>query len=221
MSKMSKIKDYSLYLVMSREYAMGRPVFDIASKAIAGGIDILQMREKNMPRSELLNLGKSLTGLCREKGVTFIVNDDPLMAKELDADGVHIGQEDIEKCPLNRVRGIVGRDKIIGISTHSLEQFEKANETDADYLSFGPIFPTKTKDYHIGTSRIKDVLRITKKPVVFIGGINMGNIDTVLKEGARNIGLIRDIMESSDVEAKTRALKDRLNKKDTWMTYLK
>ncbi len=207
---MPKIKDYSLYLVISREYAMGRPVLDIASQAIAGGVDILQMREKNMPHSELLDLGKSLAGLCREKGVTFIVNDDPLLAKELDADGVHVGQEDLDENPLDRIRGTVGRDKIIGVSTHSLEQFEKANRTDADYLSFGPIFPTKTKNYHIGTGQIRNVLKIAKVPVVFIGGINLDNVDIILEEGARIFGLIRDIMQADDIMARAKAFKEKL-----------
>lgn len=207
---MPTIKDYSLYLVISREYAMRRPVLDIASQAIAGGVDILQMREKNMPHSELLGLGKSLAGLCREKGVTFIVNDDPLLAKEIDADGVHAGQEDLQRYPLSRIREIVGRDKIIGVSTHSLEQFEKAGQTDADYLSFGPIFPTMTKDYHIGTGQIKNVLRIAKKPVVFIGGIKLDNVDTILDDGVKIFGLIRDIVQADDVTARSKAFKEKL-----------
>jgi len=215
---MPTIKDYSLYLVISREYAMGRAILDIAAQAIAGGIDILQMREKDMERGELVDLGKSFASLCREKGVTFIVNDDPLLAKEVDADGVHVGQEDLERCPLNRIRDIIGRDKIIGVSTHSMEQFEKANGTDADYISFGPIFPTKTKNYHIGTGQIRNVLEIAKVPVVFIGGININNLDIILKDGARNVGLIRDIMQANDVEAKTKAFKNKL-KSRPFLTY--
>ena len=95
--KMQKIKEYSLYLIITEEYGRGRSALEIARAAIAGGVDIIQMREKNKPRPELIELGKKLSDLCRDNGVIFIVNDDPEIAKETGADGVHLGQEDIKK----------------------------------------------------------------------------------------------------------------------------
>ncbi len=206
------LKDRSLYLVLTEEYGTGRPLREIAAEAIAGGIDLLQMREKSKSREELLRLGGDLAALCRRNGVTFIVNDDPLLAAELDADGVHLGQEDLMRCPVDRAREILGRDRIIGISTHSVEQFRHANELDADYLAFGPIFPTRTKDYTIGTADIREVLRIAVKPVVFIGGVNPANLEILLKEGATFMALISDIMQAEDVAARAGWYKEQLVK---------
>ncbi len=147
---MKVIKDYSLYLVASQEYAGGREIFDVAKEAVEGGVDILQMREKQKPREELVKLGVRLAGLCGKSGVTFIVNDDPYLAGEIGADGVHLGQEDLKKHPLSETRRVLGKGKMIGVSTHSYEEFKGANGADFDYIAFGPIFPTKTKDYFIG-----------------------------------------------------------------------
>ncbi len=100
------IGERSLYLVLSEEYGAGRSVMSIAEEAVAGGVDILQMREKHKSREDLLRLGSALGELCRKNNVTFIVNDDPLLAAELDADGVHMGQKDLQGCPLDEVRGL-------------------------------------------------------------------------------------------------------------------
>ena len=200
----------SLYLVLSEEYGGAVPLLRIAEQAIAGGVDILQMREKHKSHEELINLGKLFASLCKNNEVTFIVNDDPLLAKAVEADGVHLGQEDIEQYPINTVRQLIGQDKIIGLSTHSLEQFYSANQMDVDYLAFGPVFPTKTKNYHIGTGDISTVLQTALKPVVFIGGINTHNLDVLLAEGVSNIALIRDIMQAEDIVARTKWYKSRL-----------
>ncbi len=209
------MKDGSLYLVLSEEYGGTAPLTGIARQAIAGGIDILQMREKHKSQEQLIGLGRQLASLCKKNGVTFIVNDDPLLAKKLEADGVHLGQEDIQQYPINTVRQMIGQDKIIGLSTHSLEQFHLANQMDVDYLAFGPVFPTKTKNYHIGTGDVSIVLQKALKPVVFIGGINKDNLDVLLAEGVSNIALIRDIMQAEDIVARTKWYKSRLmiNKK--------
>ena len=113
------------------------------------------------------------------------------------------------------VRQLIGQDKIIGLSTHSLEQFHLANLMDVDYLAFGPVFPTRTKNYHIGTGDVSKVLQTALKPVVFIGGINTNNLDALLAEGASNIALIRDIMQAEDIVSRTKWYKSRLmiNKK--------
>jgi thiamine-phosphate pyrophosphorylase len=207
---MVKIKDYSLYLVITEDCALGRDILGIAKAAIAGGVDILQMREKNKPREELSRVGSELAKLCKNSKTIFIVNDDPRLVKEIDADGVHIGQSDLNKSSIKEIREIVGENRLIGLSTHSLERFKEANESDADYISFGPIFFTKTKDYFIGTSDVENVLRIALKPVVFIGGINISNLDSLLNKGARNIALIRDILQAEDVMLKTKEFKVKL-----------
>ena len=172
----------SLYLVLTEAFGRGRPALDLARWAIAGGIDILQMREKDKTHRELLRLGKALASLCRATGVLFIVNDDPCLARRLRADGVHLGQEDKMRWPIREVRRIVGGRRLIGVSTHTVAQFQEANVSDVDYIAFGPIFPTQTKPYHIGTNAIGEVLATAMKPVVFIGGIHMSSVDEVFRK---------------------------------------
>jgi thiamine-phosphate pyrophosphorylase len=184
---------------------------EVARCAISGGIDILQMREKKASKEELAKLGRELASLCNENGVIFIVNDDPILARQVNADGVHLGQEDLQEYPIGLTRAIMGKDKMIGISTHSIDQFKRANESGCDYIAFGPIFSTPTKEYSIGTEDIKKSIRIAKKPVVFIGGIDMDNIDAVLEEGARNIAVIRAIVQAKDVTRAVKELKERIN----------
>ncbi|MFA6320241.1 MAG: thiamine phosphate synthase [Candidatus Omnitrophota bacterium] len=207
---MSKLKEHNLYLVLSGECGKGRPAAEIARLAISGGVDILQMREKTLPRSELKELGSELRKICYGSRVKFIVNDDPVLAGELNADGVHLGQDDLKKYSLEDTRKLLGTDKIVGISTHSLEQFKEANESDIDYIAFGPVFPTKTKDYFIGTEDVEEVLRLAKKPIVFIGGINLDNMDILLGKGAKNIALIRAILEAPDIEKAAADFKKKL-----------
>lgn len=207
---MTKFGNNVLYLVLSQEYGMGRPAMEIARLAVSGGIDVLQMREKAMARAELIKLGRDLSCLCKDAGVVFIVNDDPAIALDVKADGVHLGQEDQRRFDIAGTRALLGTDKIIGVSTHSLQQFREANEQDVDYIAFGPIFPTKTKDYCIGEKDIEEVLRSASKPVVFIGGIDMTNVDGLLERGAGNIAVIRAIAAADDIRGAASAFKAKL-----------
>jgi thiamine-phosphate pyrophosphorylase len=210
---MKTIKDRSLYLVISEECCMGRSALEIAEQAIAGGVDIVQMREKNKSLQELVKIGEGLSALCKAKGATFIVNDDPMLAHRVGADGVHLGQEDLGRFPLTMARDILGQERIIGISTSSRAQFEKANasDDDIDYIALGPIFPTTLKDHHIGTDDIEYVMSLARKPVFFIGGINLSNIDDILSRGGQNIAVIRAITEADDIRSGARQLKDRIS----------
>ncbi|MBD3380058.1 MAG: thiamine phosphate synthase [Candidatus Omnitrophica bacterium] len=201
----------NLYFVTSEEHSNGRSTLEVALEAIEAGIDILQMREKGKTRDELKALGSQLLRVCREKGVKFIVNDDPFLAAELDADGVHLGQEDAEKYTIEKTREILGGEKMIGLSTHSVEQFGDANKKDIDYIAFGPIFETRTKDYHIGADNVEEVLGTAEKPVIFIGGIDMKNIDILINKGVRNIAVIRAITQAGDIGGKVREFKERIS----------
>ncbi|TRZ50744.1 MAG: thiamine phosphate synthase [Dehalococcoidia bacterium] len=204
---MNIINCNTLYLILSSEYINGRAVLDVAERALDAGIDMLQMREKSLSEEGLLGLGKKLLYLCRGKSVPFIVNDNPCIAKKLDADGVHLGQQDVKKYSLEYSRDMLGKDKIIGISTHCLQEFRTANCQDFDYIAFGPVFPTKTKNYHIGANDIEEVLSIACKPVMFIGGIDITNIDRIIEKGAKNIAVIRAITEAEDVQLAVKTLK--------------
>jgi len=210
---MRTIINGSLYLVISEEYGNGRTSLEIAREAIAGGVDIIQLREKRKSMQELIKLGTGIQELCRSSDVTFIVNDDPMLAKRIGADGVHLGQEDIERFSIGRVRDIIGPDRLIGISTHSVDQFTKLYGEDVNYLAFGPIFPTKTKNYNIGIGNVRKVAGLSHKPVFFIGGINMSNIDSLMAEGAANIALIRGIIGADDISAATKEFKGRIRER--------
>ncbi|MDP8266962.1 MAG: thiamine phosphate synthase [Candidatus Aceula meridiana] len=208
---MKFIQDHSLYLVTGEEYNLSCSTIDVVRQAIAGGVDIVQMREKGKSYEELLDLGGKLSALCKESGVIFIVNDDPYLAQDVDADGVHLGQEDLKECSLEEARAVLGEEKIIGISTHSFEQFDEAQESDCDYVAFGPIFVTKTKDYHLGDSEVPAVVDAAQKPVIFIGGIDLGNVESLLNQGAKNIAVIRAIVQAEDICASTKLLKERIS----------
>jgi thiamine-phosphate pyrophosphorylase len=206
-----------LYLVTGEDASNGRSTIEISQAAIDGGVDILQMREKGMSYGERSVLGKELSRRCHEHEVLFIVNDDPLLAKEVDADGVHIGQEDLECWPLEKIRAILGKGKFIGLSTHSIEQVERSSSYDVDYISYGPVFPTQTKDYFIGAQGVSTVLAMMPRPVVFIGGINLDNVDVLLKKGVKNIAVIRAITQAEDITARVIELKNRLSRGDAAM----
>lgn len=204
------LKEFSFYFVTGGESPEERTIAETAARAIEGGADIVQLREKNMGRGELVGKGGELSRLCRAKNVTFIVNDDPYLASEISADGVHLGQEDILKYPVKKAREILGDEKIIGLSTHSLEQVEEANRLDVDYIGFGPVFPTRAKNYHLGTGNVLKVLEISEKPVFFIGGINLSNAGSLLEMGAKNIAAIRAVAGARDIEGRVREFKAML-----------
>lgn len=208
---MKTLKDSSLYLVITEEHGKGRSAMEIARSAIKGGVDIIQMREKDKSWSELIELGKKLSGLCRDKGVIFIVNDDPEIAKTIGADGVHLGQEDLKRHSVEAARSILGRGKIIGVSTHSVETFKKAYAEDVDYMAFGPVFPTKIKENCVGTEDVGMVLAMTNKPVFFIGGIDLENVDILLGKDAGKVSLIRAITEADDIALAARSFRKRLD----------
>ena len=206
-----------LYLVTGEEVSNGRSTFEVSKEAIDGGIDVLQMREKRKSYDERLILGRDLSNLCKEHGVLFIVNDDPLLAKEVDADGVHLGQEDVKDWTLEKTRNIIGRDRIIGLSTHSIAQVRQANSLDVDYIAFGPVFLTQTKDYCVGTEDVSAVIKLAAKPVVFIGGITLDNVDVLLEKGAENIAVIRTITQADNIPSRVEELKIRIIRDGTKM----
>ncbi len=208
-------KKNNLYLVLTSDYLLGKDVIDVATQAVVSGIDLLQMREKDKPREFLYNLGVRLRDICLRNKVLFIVNDDPYLSRDLDADGLHLGQEDLLRCSLKEARSILGPRKIIGVSTHSLKEFESANNSDVDYIAFGPIFPTKTKNYSIGLDQVGDVLTIASKPVFFIGGINLDNITSILEKKAKNIAVIRAIAEAENIPARVKEFKMIIKKSFT------
>ncbi len=188
---------------------MGRDPIEMVAAQIKGGADVIQLREKNMPEREKLKLGLAIRGLTTQEGIPFIVNDDLDLALILEADGVHLGQDDI---PIEYARPLM-KDKIIGISTHSLDQAREAIDSGADYIGIGPAFKTETKikaDPVVGIDLILRVKESSPVPVIAIGGIGEKNIDLLVNKGIKRAAVISDILSSKDIEAKTRTLKEKL-----------
>jgi thiamine-phosphate pyrophosphorylase len=181
--------EFSLYVVTDP----GKNHLRMVRKAIAKGVRIVQLRDKEISRQGYRRLAKKVAALARKAGVTFIINDYWKMVKEIGADGVHLGQEDLKKVSLKRVRKEIGEDKIIGVSTHSLQQAKKAERAGADYISVGPIFKTPSKPLGrpVGIASLKRVLRRVEIPVVAIGGINRRTVRQVIKAGCQRFAAIR------------------------------
>ncbi|MFZ9941642.1 MAG: thiamine phosphate synthase, partial [Luteolibacter sp.] len=196
--------DWRLYTILDLAYVAKRDRVATTLKLIAGGADILQVRAKNFEIAEIREVAKEIIPICRETGVPSIINDHPELAAELDADGVHIGQDD---GTLAAAREIVGSGKIIGRSTHSLAQARAALDEGFDYIGFGPLFPTPTKLGRPGIG-LADIIAMqsevgSKIPAFCIGGIKRGNLAEVLEAGAQRVVIVSDLLTAEDVESAT------------------
>jgi len=206
---LKSLEDFRLYCFSAGDLLMGRDPIEMVAAQIKGGADVIQLREKNMPKGEKLKLGLAIRDLTTQEGIPFIVNDDLDLALILEADGVHLGQDDI---PIKYARPLM-KDKIIGISTHSLDQAREAIDSGADYIGIGPAFKTETKikaDPVVGIDLILRVKESSPVPVIAIGGIGEKNIDLLVNKGIKRAAVISDILSSKDIEAKTRTLKEKL-----------
>jgi len=215
------IRSENLYLVTSEDASNDMTTLEITKQAIQGGIDIIQIREKKKSYDELIVLGNEILKICNENDTILVINDDPDLAKKLNAHGVHLGQEDMKKYPIQAARKIVGEQMIIGISTHSVDQVIEANSLDVDYIAYGPVFKTKTKDYFIGIDDVEKVLNLSRHPVFCIGGIDLDNIDFLIEKGVKNIAVIRGITQAKNIQLKVMAFKDRINRTKEVFDYQK
>lgn len=194
------LEDKKLYLVTNSDKFDNEDLFlDAVASALKGGVDILQLREKNMPANKIIDLGKKVKLLCAEYGATFIVNDRVDIAYVLEADGVHLGQDDMD---VESARKILGQNAIIGVSTHAPEQAQKALIDGADYIGAGPVFTTPTKPGRpsVGLDYVKWVSENIKIPAFAIGGIDLNNVSQVVDCGAKKIAVVRAIINSENPE---------------------
>lgn len=190
--------DYSLYLITDRVLVGNKDFFTSVRKALEGGVSLLQIREKNASSKEFYELGLQLKKLVSEFNIPLIVNDRLDIAQALDADGVHIGSEDL---PLDVVRRIIGANKILGYSVSSVEEALYGEKIGADYLGAGPVYPTGSKEdasAPIGLDCLKSIKESVKIPVVGIGGIGSANIKQVKQTGVDGISVISAILSRDD-----------------------
>lgn len=206
-----KIRNWRLYVITDRQLAGNKSYEEIVSEAIRGSADVIQLRDKFASKNELIDIGKKLRQITIEADVSFIVNDYPEVAKIVDADGVHIGQDDIS---FKEAKRILGENKIVGLSTHNKEQILEAIRIGADYIGVGPVFETTSKenpDPVIGIELIKWVSQKCDIPFVAIGGITLNNLDKVLSSGASCIAVISAIMQAGDIKLATEQFKKVIN----------
>lgn len=199
-----------LYCLTAEEHSQGRDNIQVVEAMIRAGIKIIQYREKDKTQLQKYRECLKLSQMTKEAGVTFIVNDDIELAKLVQADGVHIGQDDL---PLDRVRELVGEEMIIGLSTHSPEQAQEAVKRGADYIGVGPIFRTFTKKNvcePVGLEYLDYVVANIDIPFVAIGGIKEHNLGEVVSRGAKCAALVTDIVGAESIEGKIENLRQKL-----------
>jgi len=191
-----------LYALTAEEYSLGRSNIEVVKTLLESGIKIIQYREKDKKQLYKYQECREIRQMTFEYDALFIVNDDLEIAKLVQADGVHIGQEDL---PITLVRQIVGEDMIIGLSTHSPQQAQDAMRLGADYIGVGPIFATKTKKdvcSPVGWDYLQYVVQNITIPFVAIGGIKADNVAQVVKRGARCVALVTELVGATDIKGK-------------------
>ncbi|MDR3358739.1 MAG: thiamine phosphate synthase [Desulfovibrio sp.] len=202
-----------LYAVTDARLSLGRPLDVVAGTLLNAGVRILQYREKKLKAGKMLEECLLLRDLTRGAGACFIVNDHIDIALLAEADGVHIGQEDL---PVAEVRRLVGSKMLVGLSTHNPGQARAAKKAGADYIGVGPIFATRTKEdvvAPVGCGYLDWVTRNMDMPFVAIGGIKEHNIAEVARHGARCCALVSELVGARDIAAKVVALRAAMRRK--------
>ncbi len=199
--------DLLLYAVTDRSWLKRKTLTEQVEQALKGGVTMVQLREKELSEDSFLQEALVIKELCSRYWVPFIVNDNVDVALKIDADGIHIGQEDMEA---DKVRELIGRDKILGVSAQTVEQALLAEKQGADYLGVGAVFPTGSKSdaVEVDHGTLKAICEAVHIPVVAIGGINIDNAAQLAGIGISGIAVISAIFAQTDITAAARELKE-------------
>lgn len=206
-----KLKDFGLYFITDSKLTR-KNVIEDAKAALKAGVKVVQYREKEKQTRQMLDEAAKIMKICKKNNALFLVNDRIDVALAVDADGVHLGQEDML---YSHARKLLGNKKIIGLSAHSIKDALQNQALGADYTSIGPIYYTTTKKdakEPIGLEPIRKLKNNLKIPFVAIGGINEANIDDVLKAGARNVAIISGIVAKDNVEGRIKFFISKIKK---------
>lgn len=200
-----------LYAVTDRHWLNGATLISQVEAALKGGATFIQLREKNLDDEAFYKEALEIQKLCREYKVPFVINDNVELAKKIGADGVHVGQSDMEALD---VRKVLGDDKIIGVSAQTMEQAELAEKHGADYLGVGAVFPTGSKDdaTEVSFETLKAICEHVQIPVIAIGGITRDNVAELSGSGICGIAVISAIFGQADIKSATEDLKKQTKK---------
>lgn len=195
-----------LYAVTDRAWTGKQTLYQQVEAALKGGVTCVQLREKNLDEAVFLQEAKDLCALCRRYRIPFIVNDNVDVAVACGADGIHVGQEDMEA---GEVRRLVGENMILGVSVHTVEEARQAVRDGADYLGLGTVFPTSTKaDVDVMPEEtLRAICGAVDVPIVAIGGLNRGNILKLSGSGVDGVALVSAIFGAEDIEKTCRELR--------------
>lgn len=210
--KKQHLKNSRLYLILDKDVCGPQKLKSIMVAALAGGVDIVQLRDKTSTAREMIAFAAPLASMARRAGCLFIINDRIDVAKAVDADGVHLGQDD---APVAVARKLLEREAIIGISCHTLKDVRESRKMAVDYLGFGPVFATLTKPgmRPRGLTLLRHALSLTSRPVFAIGGIDLGRLPSISSAGSNRAAVCREICLAKDITSATRKLKAVLKKK--------
>lgn len=199
-------KDMSLYVVTTSEYLKEKTLAEECEEILKSGASFLQLREKNMPYKDLLELGKSIKNIANKYNVPFVINDNVKLALELDVDGVHVGQDDMDALEVRKLLD----NKILGVSVQTLDQAIQAEKDGADYLGIGPIFTTNTKpDAEVlDIKEVQKIIEAVKIPTVLIGGIDDETIEEIKDINTDGVAVVSYIFASENKSYKTRKLRE-------------
>lgn len=193
-----------LYAILDAAQVGGRPPAAVAEILLAAGVRLIQYRDKRGSSRQLFEVSREIAERVRHAGAIFIVNDRADVALAVNAHGVHVGQDDL---PVESARVLLPPGKWVGCSTHSLSQVREADRSSADYIGFGPIFATRSKekpDPVVGLEGLSEARKATSKPLVAIGGITLENARSVLEAGADSVAVIGDVLQAADIGARAR-----------------
>jgi thiamine-phosphate pyrophosphorylase len=198
-----------LYGIVDLGYVAPENLVTMTARLLQGGVDILQLRGKGRPKTEIIKCAEIMLPLTKDAGVPLILNDYPDLLKVVEADGCHVGQEDFG---IAEARELAGRDCLVGKSTHTIAQARIADTDGADYIGFGPLFPTGTKPsaVAIGLTAIRTLHEQVKLPIFCIGGVKLENLPEIVRAGARRVCIVSDLLLAADVVKRTAEVKAML-----------
>jgi thiamine-phosphate pyrophosphorylase len=200
-----------LYGILDLGYVDGLETREVAEQMIDGGVDLIQLRAKALPAAQIATLAADLHRITAARNIPLIVNDHSEIARTSQAEGVHVGQDDL---PIAEARAMAGPNCVVGKSTHSVDQAIRALYEGADYIGFGPIFATPTKPEYepVGLEEIRKVHESVRIPIFCIGGIKLDNLPDVIAAGARRVVIVSGLLLANDIASYARSVKELLSR---------